>query len=122
MAHRSIIDQRHLHHGSENTVLDLLRLVGILNLPEEVLIQPLGFIATQRPVEVRFISFLRRGQEGELRYYVSRSTGTRIRAKHEHTAKYLAVNILDALLPLEKRRVRGEIRAEPMELQWHLSA
>ena len=67
-AYRTIIDKGHFHHGLKDSILDFLGLIATLDLAEEIMIQPLSFFSSLRPVEVGFASLLRRGQEGELRY------------------------------------------------------
>lgn len=85
--YRPIIDKRNLHHGLEDTILDFVCCVALLHLVKEALVEPLCLIAPQRPVEIRLISLLGGGQQGELR-----------------DAENLPVDVLDVLLPLMPRR------------------
>ena len=68
-AHRSVIDQGDLHHGLENTVLDLLCGIAFLDLLVKQVIQDLGFIWAQGSVEVGLAALLGRSKQGELRDY-----------------------------------------------------
>lgn len=66
--HRPIIDQSHLHHSLEDTILNPLGLVSLLHLPVKVLVQPLCLLTPKRTMEVRFAPFLGRSEKRELGY------------------------------------------------------
>lgn len=69
--HRSIVNQGDLHHGLENTVLDSVCGIALLDLFVEQVIQGLCLIWAQGSMKVGLAALLGRSKQGELRDYTT---------------------------------------------------
>jgi hypothetical protein len=65
---RAIIDQSHLHHGLEFSILHSVRNIAVLNFLDEIVIQSLRLIPAQSTVEVRLAALRCLSKQGELGY------------------------------------------------------
>lgn len=59
---RSVVNKCDFHHGLEDSILDSVCFIAVLDLFIEVLVQPLGLVTPEGTMEVGFASLLGRGQ------------------------------------------------------------
>jgi hypothetical protein len=65
--YRPIVDERNVHHGSKEPILDLLRFVCFLHVIEKSLIELLGFKSTCGLMKARLAALLHGCKERKLR-------------------------------------------------------